>query len=42
MCRDRTRLASLFTPDGAPRMPKVPVEQVGREEILAGGERLAT
>ncbi|MEV1065389.1 nuclear transport factor 2 family protein [Streptomyces sp. NPDC050263] len=40
MMRDRPRLASLFTPDGALRMPDIPVEQVGREEILAGGERL--
>ncbi|MFF4273564.1 nuclear transport factor 2 family protein [Streptomyces sp. NPDC001536] len=40
MMRDRARLASLFTPDGALRMPNIPVEQVGREEILAGGERL--
>ncbi|WP_328875295.1 LUD domain-containing protein [Streptomyces sp. NBC_00287] len=40
MMRDRPRLASLFTPDGALRMPNIPVEQIGREEILAGGERL--
>ncbi|MFI5797463.1 LUD domain-containing protein [Streptomyces sp. NPDC051677] len=40
MMRDRPRLASLFTPDGALRMPNIPVEQVGREEIIAGGERL--
>ncbi|MGW7201966.1 LUD domain-containing protein [Streptomyces sp. NPDC054837] len=40
MMRDRPRLASLFTPDGALRMPNIPVEQVGREEILAGGEQL--
>jgi hypothetical protein len=40
MMRDRPRLASLFTPDGALRMPSIPAEQVGREEILAGGERL--
>ncbi|MGW2614143.1 LUD domain-containing protein [Streptomyces sp. NPDC001500] len=40
MMRDRPRLASLFTPDGALRMPNIPVEQVGREEILAGGGRL--
>lgn len=40
MMRDRARLASLFTPDGALRMPNIPVEQVGREQILAGGERL--
>jgi ketosteroid isomerase-like protein/L-lactate utilization protein LutC len=40
MMRDRPRLASLFTADGALRMPDVPVELTGREEILAGGERL--
>ncbi|MFE0044394.1 LUD domain-containing protein [Streptomyces albireticuli] len=40
MMRDRPRLASLFTPDGALRMPHVPADQVGREEIRAGGERL--
>jgi len=40
MMRDRPRLASLFTPDGALRMPNIPAELIGREEILAGGERL--
>ncbi|MFC9288827.1 LUD domain-containing protein [Streptomyces sp. NPDC057052] len=40
MMRDRPRLAALFTPDGALRMPDIPVELVGREEIRAGGERL--
>jgi ketosteroid isomerase-like protein len=40
MMRDRPRLASLFTEDGVLRMPIVPVEFVGREEIRAGGERL--
>ncbi|MPY31419.1 hypothetical protein FNH09_08935 [Streptomyces adustus] len=40
MMRDRPRLASLFTPDGVLRMPNVPVELVGREEIRTGGERL--
>jgi ketosteroid isomerase-like protein len=40
MMRDRARLASLFTEDGVLRMPNIPVEQVGREEIRAGGERL--
>jgi hypothetical protein len=33
MMRDRARLASLFTPDGALRMPNIPAEFVGREEI---------
>jgi len=40
MMRDRARLASLFTPDGALRMPNIPVELVGPAEIRAGGERL--
>jgi ketosteroid isomerase-like protein len=40
MMRDRARLASLFTADGVLRMPNVPVEFVGREEIRVGGERL--
>ncbi|WP_049575639.1 nuclear transport factor 2 family protein [Streptomyces sp. SBT349] len=40
MMRDRARLASLFTPDGALRMPNIPAEMVGREEIRVGGERL--
>ncbi|GAA5130749.1 nuclear transport factor 2 family protein [Pseudonocardia adelaidensis] len=40
MMRDRARLASLFTEDGVLRMPNIPVEQIGREEIRAGGERL--
>jgi ketosteroid isomerase-like protein len=40
MMRDRARLASLFTDDGALRMPNIPAEMVGREEIRTGGERL--
>ena len=40
MMRDYDRLASLFTPDGALRMPNVPVELVGQEEIRAWGERV--
>ena len=40
MMRDRARLASLFTWDGALRMPNIPAEMVGREEIRAAGERL--
>ncbi|MEU2230157.1 LUD domain-containing protein [Streptomyces vietnamensis] len=40
MMRDRPRMAALFTPDGVLSMPNVPVELVGREEILAGGEKL--
>ncbi len=40
MMRDRGRLASLFTPDGVLRMPNIPAELAGREQIRAGGERL--
>lgn len=40
MMRDRARLASLFTEDGVLRMPNVPVELTGREEIRTGGEAL--
>jgi ketosteroid isomerase-like protein len=40
MMRDRARLASLFTRDGALRMPNIPAELIGQEEIRAGGERL--
>jgi ketosteroid isomerase-like protein len=40
MMRDGARLASLFTPDGALRMPNIPVELAGREKIRAGSERL--
>ena len=40
MMRDRARMAALFTPDGVLRMPNVPVELVGQEEIRVGGERL--
>ncbi|MFJ9822920.1 nuclear transport factor 2 family protein [Streptomyces sp. NPDC101160] len=40
MMRDRSRLAALFTADAVLRMPNVPVEFIGREEIRAGGERL--
>jgi ketosteroid isomerase-like protein len=40
MMHDYHRLASLFIPDGAVRMPHVPAEAVGREAIRAGVERL--
>ena len=40
MMHDYDRLASLFAPDGAVRMPHVPAESVGREAIRAGVERL--
>ena len=42
MMRDYDRIASLFTPDGALRMPNVPVDLVGREEIRAWGDRVPT
>jgi hypothetical protein len=40
MMRDRARLAGLFTSDGVLRMPNVPIELTGPEEIRAGGEKL--
>jgi ketosteroid isomerase-like protein len=40
MMRDYDRLASLFTPDGALRMPNIPAEVVGREQIRAWGDRV--
>ncbi len=40
MMRDYDRVASLFTPDGVLRMPDVPVELAGREQIRAWGERV--
>jgi ketosteroid isomerase-like protein len=40
MLHDFDRLASLFTADGAVRMPHVPAEAVGKAEIRAGVERL--
>jgi ketosteroid isomerase-like protein len=40
MMRDRARLASLFTQDGVLRMPNIPAEMVGPEEIRAKGEQL--
>jgi len=40
MMRDWDRFASLFTHDGAVRIPDVNAEAVGREEIRAGAERL--
>jgi len=40
MMRDYDRAASLFTPDGALRMPNVPVELVGQSQIRAWGERV--
>jgi ketosteroid isomerase-like protein len=40
MMRDYDRVASLFTPDGALRMPNIPVELAGQSEIRAWGERV--
>ena len=40
MMRDYHRVASLFTPDGTWRMPNIPAELTGREEISAWGERV--
>jgi ketosteroid isomerase-like protein len=40
MMRDYDRLASLFTDDGAVRMPHIGQEAVGRQQIRAGVERL--
>ena len=40
MMRDYGRVALLFTPDGALRMPNVPVDLVGTEEIRAWGDRV--
>jgi ketosteroid isomerase-like protein len=40
MMRDYDRLASLFTADGALRMPNIPAELAGREKIRAWGDRV--
>ena len=40
MMRDYNRVASLFTPDGVWRMPNIPAELAGLEEIRAWGERV--
>ena len=40
MMRDYDRLASLFTPDSALRMPNVPAELAGHQQIRAWGERV--
>lgn len=40
MMRDYDRLASLFTPDGVLRMPNVPVELAGQEQIRTWGDRV--
>jgi ketosteroid isomerase-like protein len=40
MMRDYDRLASLFTTGGALRMPNIPAELTGQEEIRAFGQRV--
>ena len=40
MMRDYDRLALLFTPDGALRMPNVPADLAGQEQIRAFGRRV--
>ena len=40
MMRDYDRMATLFTPDGALRMPNVPVDLVGHDAIRAWGDRV--
>jgi ketosteroid isomerase-like protein len=40
MMRDYDRLASLFTPDGALRMPNIPAELAGPGQIRAFGKRV--
>jgi ketosteroid isomerase-like protein len=39
MMNDYDRLAALFTPDGALRMPNVPVDLIGHDQIRAWRER---
>jgi ketosteroid isomerase-like protein len=40
MMRDYDRVGRLFTPDGTLRMPNIPVELTGLDEIRAFGERV--
>ena len=40
MMREYDRLASLFTPGGALRMPNIPVELTGQDEIRAWGAQV--
>jgi ketosteroid isomerase-like protein len=40
MMRDYDRAASLFTPDGALRMPNIPAELIGPEQIRDWGARV--
>jgi ketosteroid isomerase-like protein len=41
MMRDYDRGASLFTPDGVWRMPNIPAELAGQEQIRDWGERVS-
>ncbi|MER6163287.1 nuclear transport factor 2 family protein [Streptomyces violaceorubidus] len=40
MMRDYDRVASLFTPDGVWRMPDIPAEMSGQEQIRAWGRKV--
>lgn len=40
MMRDYDRVASLFTPDGVWRMPDIPADMSGQEQIRAWGRRV--
>src|SRR6185503_16002737 len=40
MMRDYDRLASLFTPDGALRMPNIPADLAGQDQIRAWGAKV--
>ena len=40
MMRDYDRVAALFTPDGALRMPNIPAELIGPGQIRAFGARV--
>ncbi|MGV9451597.1 nuclear transport factor 2 family protein [Streptomyces sp. NPDC003635] len=40
MMRDYDRIASLFTPDGVWRMPDIPAEMSGQDQIRAWGRRV--
>jgi len=42
MMRDYDRVASLFTTDGALRIPDVPLDLTGREQIRAWGDGVPT
>jgi len=42
MMRDYDRVASLFTTDGALRIPDIPLDLTGREQIRAWGDGVPT